>query len=138
MKWSVYGLIASILGVMLVGCAHHSLVQVTPLPSSLPERAPFSEPIPPLMPHSYTLMQQTLTLSTAQTVALRGDSKIELVSIADDGTTKIRIVETGKELSAHLGDFFDSAEFGSQGLQLISASKKIGAVSMISRYCISK
>ena len=108
------------------------MVQVTPLP------AVSSEPIPLLMPHSYTLVEQTLTLSVARPLTRRGDCSMRLVSIADDGATRIRIVATGRELTAHPGEFFDSAEFGSQGLQLISASKKTGVVSMVSRGCISE
>jgi hypothetical protein len=90
------------------------------------------------MPHSHTLVQQTLTLTFTRPVIQRGDYQIRLVSIAGDGTTRIQVVETGKELTAQPGGFFASQEFGSEGLQLISASKASGAVSMISRGCISQ
>jgi len=123
---------------VLVGCAEHRSVQVTPLPAMPAEPALSAEPIPVLMPHSYTLIEETLTLSVAHPVTQRGDCTVKLVSIADDGTTRIRVVENGRELTAHPGEFFDSAEFGSQGLQLISASKKAGTASMISRGCISQ
>jgi hypothetical protein len=128
---------ASILAMVLAGCAGRRPVQVTPLPPRSQEAAFSSQPIPVLMPHSYTLVEQPLTLSVSRPLAQRGDCSVRLISIADDGTTRIRIVETGTELAAHPGEFFDSAEFGSQGLQLVSASKKTGVVSLISRGCIS-
>ena len=97
-----------------------------------------SEPLAVLMPHSHTLVQETLTLTPARPVTQCGNYNVRLVSIADDRTTRIQVVETGTELAARPGGFFASQEFGSEGLQLISASKATGAVSMISRGCISQ
>jgi hypothetical protein len=91
-----------------------------------------------LAPLSYTHVEETLTFSIAHPLTQRGDCNVRLVSIADDGTTRIRVVETGRELTAHPGEFFASPEFGMHGLQLVSASKKSGVVSMISRGCISQ
>ena len=127
-----------ILTLVLVGCAEHRSVQVTPLPSRSPEPPLSSGPIPVLMPQSYSVVEQTLMLSVSHPVTPRGDYKVRLVSIAADGTTRIRVVETGRELTLRPGEFFDGAEFGSQGLQLISASRMKGTASLISRDCISE
>jgi hypothetical protein len=126
-------IIASILTIAFAGCAGHRSARVTPLPPTVS-----SEPVPVLTPHSHTLVQETLTLTLTRPTTQRGDYHVGLVSIADDGTTRIQVVETGKELTAQPGGFFASQEFGSKGLQLLSASKASGAVSMVSRGCISQ
>ena len=131
-------IVTGILTAVLVGCAAPRSAQVTLLPARSSEPTLSSAPIPALMPHSYALVEEKLTLSAAHPVTRRGECQIRLVSIVDDGATRIRIVETGKELTAHPGGFFASSEFGSQGLQIIAASKSTGAVSMISRGCTSE
>jgi hypothetical protein len=86
---------------------------------------------------TYSLVQQDITLSLAKPTAQLGQYSIRLLSIADDGTTEIRVTQTDKVLSARPGQCFVSYEFGQEGLQLLSASKISGMVSMVSRGCIS-
>ncbi len=86
---------------------------------------------------TYSLVLQDITLSVAKPTAQLGEYTIRLLSIADDGMTEIRVIQTDKVLSARPGQCFVSYEFGQEGLQLLSASKSSGTVSMISRGCIS-
>ncbi|HTL18086.1 MAG TPA: hypothetical protein VL793_12680, partial [Patescibacteria group bacterium] len=51
---------------------------------------------------------------------------LRLVSIGQKGTTVIELVETGERLTAKPGDFFGSEGFGSERLQLLSASPTTG------------
>ena len=53
-------------------------------------------------------------------------AKILLVSVAGDSTTTIRL-DSGGQMSAKAGDYFICEQFGSHGLQLISASPESGA-----------
>jgi hypothetical protein len=87
---------------------------------------------------THTLMVQDLTLSHAKPTAQLGQYSIRLLSIADDGTTQIRVTQTDKVLSARPGQCFVSYEFGQEGLQLLSASKSSGTATMTSRGCISQ
>ena len=76
-------------------------------------------------------------MSTAKPTAQLGQYSIRLLSIADDGTTQIRVGQTDKVLSARPGHCFVSYEFGQEGLQLLSASKS-GTATMTSRGCVSQ
>lgn len=87
---------------------------------------------------SHTLVVQDFTLTHAKPTAQLKQYSIKLVSIADDGTTQIRVTQTDKVLSALPGHCFVSYEFGQEGLQLLSASKSNGTATMISRGCISQ
>lgn len=51
-----------------------------------------------------------------------GEIGVELVDIAADGTTRIRVTATNTLHSAKPGEYFTSAGFGQKGLQLITAS----------------
>src|SRR6266404_6460582 len=72
---------------------------------------------------THTLVVQDITLNYAKPTAQLGRYSIRLLSIADDGTTRIGIAQTDKELSACPGQCFVSYEFGQEGLELVSASK---------------
>ena len=85
---------------------------------------------------THTLLMQDVTLSQAKPTAQLGQYSIRLLSIADDGTTQIRVAQTGKTLSACPGQCFVSYEFGQEGLELLSASKSSGTATMTSRGCI--
>jgi len=119
---------------IFVGCAlRPSTVQLTRLPASTPEDVVVSTP-----PITHTLIVQDLTLSTAKPTAQLGQYSIRLLSIADDGTTQIRVAQTDRVLGARPGECFVSYEFGQRGLQLLSASKSSGTATMTSRGCISQ
>jgi hypothetical protein len=68
---------------------------------------------------SNTLYFRIVSLSSRN----RADSKthIELLSIARDGKTSIKL-ESGVTLSGMPGDYFNCNQFGSNNLQLVSAS----------------
>jgi hypothetical protein len=82
---------------LLGGCNTYRVVPVTHLPD-LSEPAPSVAAIPTLMPQSYTLVEEPLTLSPAHPLGQHGDCQFRLISIAGDGTTRIRLVQTGREL----------------------------------------
>jgi hypothetical protein len=86
---------------------------------------------------THTLVVQDITLNRAKPTVKLGQYSIRLLSIADDGTTQIRVAQTDKVLSARPGQCFVSYEFGQEGLELVSASKSSGTATMISRGCIS-
>jgi hypothetical protein len=107
---------------LIFGCSsHYSKPEVTNLPST----------------QTFTLVIQDLTLSPTNPTAQLGQYSIRLLSIADDGATQTRVVETDNLLSAHPGQCFVSYEFGQEGLQLLSASKSSGVASMTSRGVVS-
>lgn len=87
---------------------------------------------------TYSLVQQDVTLNRTKPTARLGQYLIQLLSIAEDGTTQIRVGQTDRVLSARPGQCFVSDEFGRDGLQLLSASKSTGTATMISRGCISR
>src|SRR5689334_5418513 len=86
---------------------------------------------------THTLVEQDIALNRAKPSAQLGQYSIRVLSIADDGTTQIRVAQTDKVLSARPGECFVSYEFGQEGLQLLSASKATGTATMILRGCIS-
>jgi hypothetical protein len=57
------------------------------------------------------------------------DAKIRLVSVASDSTTTIRL-DSGAQLSAKPSEYFACGQFGSHGLQLVSASSETGAADL--------
>ena len=57
-----------------------------------------------------------------------------LIWIGGDGTTKIRVISTGRELKAKPGGYFVSKEYGTEGLQLISASAETGEAKLMARW----
>jgi hypothetical protein len=65
------------------------------------------------------------------------DSKIRLVSIADDSTTTIRL-SSGETLSGKPSDYFRCVQFGSSGLQLLSASHETGSAIFQQMWCETK
>ncbi len=56
-------------------------------------------------------------------------AKIRLVSVAQDSTTTFRL-DSGMQVSVKPGEYFTCEQFGSHGLQLISASSSTGAAEM--------
>jgi hypothetical protein len=72
---------------------------------------------------SESLMSREIRLSAKQPVD--SASKIRLVSIADDSTTTIRL-SSGETYSGKPRDFFPCKQFGTSGLQLLSASPDAG------------
>jgi len=68
-------------------------------------------------------MSREIHLSIRQPID--SDIKIRLVSIADDSTTTIRL-SSGEVLSGKPEDYFSCGQFGSSGLQLVSASHGTG------------
>ena len=82
----------------------------------------FSEPV-----ISYTwsesLMSRQIRLSPKHPAD--SDIKIRLVSVASDSTTTIRL-DSGEQLSAKPGDYFTCEQFGTHGLELVSASHEAG------------
>jgi hypothetical protein len=105
---------------LLAGCASHQEIAVTPLPSSEPQ-AVAEEPLTFTSSHSLMYRDVSLSLRTPR------DSKLQmrLVSIASDSTTTIRL-DSGKELAAKPTEFYPCSQFGTSGLQLISASHDTG------------
>jgi predicted ATPase len=85
---------------------------------------------------TYTLVEPDITLSDAKQTVQLGQYSIRLLSIADDGTTQIRVAQTRRVLSARPGECFVSYEFGREGLQLLSASKTTGTATMKSIGCM--
>ena len=56
-------------------------------------------------------------------------AKIRLVSVASDSATTIRL-DSGEQLSAKPGEYFVCVQFGSVGLQLVSASPQTGVAEL--------
>lgn len=64
--------------------------------------------------------------------------KAKLVAIAEDGTTTIQCVGTGDTLRAAPGEFFAPGPYGTQGLQLISASADKHEAHLLRTWCETK
>ena len=73
-----------------------------------------------------THFSQPVILSTSQPFAEVGQYTVKLISIAEDGTTQIEVLQTHRTLSARPSEYFLSSEFGNRGLSLDSASRAIG------------
>jgi|CZKV01.1.fsa_nt_gi hypothetical protein len=69
-------------------------------------------------------MRREIHLSAKQ--PLDANSKIQLVTVADDLTTTIRL-SSGEMLSGKPSDYFRCDQFGNSGLQLLSASHETGS-----------
>jgi len=62
--------------------------------------------------------------------------KARLVSIAEDGTTRILAVTSGEILEAAVGGYFIGTNaYGTQGLRLISASSQTGEARFERMWC---
>ena len=125
-------------GVLTVftGCEVHGPVNTTQLPAPhSSQTAPATQVVPLPLSKGYSLHEKVLKLRFSRPTEC-GVFNVKLVSIADDGTTCIRVIETGHELTAHPGEFFEGGEFGSQGLQLVSASKEAGVASILNTFCV--
>lgn len=79
------------------------------------------------------LVHQRFTLSPKKNKVQLGEYAVHLISIDSDGLTKIRVDQTGKELSAKPGEYFVSYEFGQIGLRLESVTN--GVASFFSQAC---
>ncbi len=122
------GLLLSIgIAALLAGCGSQShSVAVTPLPSPAPKELEVSNVgfTPVFTPVSHVLMYRDVSLSLR--APRDAGLQMRLLSIRADTTTTIRL-DSGEELSAKPGECFSCSEFGTSGLQLISASPKAGA-----------
>ena len=67
-------------------------------------------------------------------VSKRGHIELRLLSIAEDGTTRIALAGSDNNLTAKPGEYFESREFGIRGLQLVSASKADGVALLRARW----
>ena len=67
---------------------------------------------------SESLMRSEIKLSPKHPVD--SDTRIHLVSVGADSTTTIQL-DSGAQLSAKPGDYFECEQFGMHGLQLVSA-----------------
>jgi hypothetical protein len=76
---------------------------------------------------SESLMSREIHLSPKHPTD--SDAKIRLVSVASDSTTTVRL-DSGEQLSAKPGEHFAYEQFGSHGLQLVSASPETGAAEL--------
>ncbi|MGH7992986.1 MAG: hypothetical protein ACREDQ_05685 [Limisphaerales bacterium] len=76
---------------------------------------------------SESLMSRQIHLSLKHPADSEG--KIRLVSVASDSTTTVRL-GSGEQFSAKPGEYVACDQFGSQGLQLVSASPKTGAAEL--------
>jgi len=63
--------------------------------------------------------------------------KARLISIADDGTTRIQTRISGEILQASIGGYFVGTNnaYGSQGLRLVSASHQAGEARFMRMWC---
>jgi hypothetical protein len=77
-----------------------------------------------------------VTVSAGGEVILGGQA-VRLISIAPAGAATIELVETGQRFSAAPGDFFSGA-FGTEGLQLVSASPEKREVVLRRRWADTK
>ena len=84
-------------------------------------------------PYTISHFAQPVTLTTETSSTQLGQYTVRLISIADDGTTQIQVVQTEKTLIAQPGEYFQSFEFGREGRQLTSASKATGTATFMLR-----
>lgn len=111
-------LLAVWLAALLAGCVGRPQeTAVTPLP-------PFEPRIPQIIKSidftsSHSLMYHDIRLSLRS--PRNSELPMRLVSIASDGTATIQL-DSGKELAAKPGEFLSCSQFGTSGLQLISAN----------------
>ena len=80
---------------------------------------------------------QTLKLTPESPEAIIGKSgatRVRLLSISEDGTTRLVIVGSTTTLAVRPGEFFSSREFGLRGLRLLSASKSDGTATVEARW----
>jgi hypothetical protein len=76
---------------------------------------------------------EPITLTADKPVAQLKQYTVRLLSIAEDGTTQIQVVETQQTLTARPGECFVSHEFGQKGLTLTSASRATGTATFLLR-----
>src|SRR5688572_14316389 len=77
------------------------------------------------LPVTHSLMVQDFTLSDQKQSIQLGQYTVRLISIAENGATQIRVLQTDKVLTAQPGEYFVSYEFGRMGLQLKSATNGV-------------
>ncbi|MEI7733021.1 MAG: hypothetical protein WCO56_25845 [Verrucomicrobiota bacterium] len=124
---------AAWVAMLLVGCAgHRQDIALTPLPLSEP-LAPPQEPLAFTSSHTLMYHDVSLSLRTPRDPEL----KMCVVSIARDGTTTIQL-DSGEKLAAKPGEFFPCRQFGTSGLQLVSASGDTGAAVFRRTTCESR
>ena len=84
-------------------------------------------------PTSHVLKRREVTLTKQQP----SDSFLgaQLVEVAADGTTTIEVLKTKNKLSARIGEYFVSPEYGQKGLRVVSASSKHPEVRLLRTWC---
>jgi hypothetical protein len=88
------------------------------------------------LPVTHSLMVEDFTLSDKRKTVQLGQYTVRLVSIASDGATQIKVIQTDKVLTARPGQYFESYEFGKIGLQLKSATN--GVATFFSQGCVTR
>ena len=84
---------------------------------------------------THTLHSRDIVLSERH----REDTFLQarLISIAEDGTTRIKVMASGEEIEASVGSYFVGTNnaYGTQGLELVSASKSTGVACLRRTWC---
>src|SRR5262245_32633050 len=112
-----------IISVLFTGC--------TPEPASSPITPNAAQGTNAFKPISFSHYAKAITLKTSEPPAQIGNHAIKLLSIAEDGTTQIQVLQSQRTLTARPGECFVGGEFGSKGLTLESASKASGTATLI-------
>ena len=116
----IQSLLALVIAALIAGCASRSdSVALTSLPSPSPVAPEFTFSFS----ESHALMHRDINLSLH--APKTAELPMRLVSIGGDATTTIRL-DSGEELSAKPGECFSCSQFGTSGLQLLSASHETG------------
>ena len=82
---------------------------------------------------THTHYSKDVELHVRQEMPL-GNQTVEVVDVAEDGTTTLELVESGERLTAKVGDYFVSEAFGNHGLQLLSATPGSDIVTVRQRW----
>lgn len=127
--------LASGIAALLAGCA-------SPPRNIAVTRLPLSEPLaPPVEPLDFTYTSSHTLICRDVSLSLRAPRNTELqmrlVSIGGDATATIRL-DSGQELSAKPGECFSCGQFGTSGLQLVSASRETGVAVFRRTACESR
>ena len=101
----------------------------------------YTIPVPPTPPGSenisapaHALIENTFFLSAEK--RLNEEYGVELMDVAEDGTTRIRVVLTKNILSAKPGTCFSSEEFGESGLLLKGGYPTSQSATFVRTICV--
>jgi hypothetical protein len=118
-----------IVSVLIAGC--------TPEPPSSSTTPSAAQETNAFTPISFSHYAESITLKISEPPAQIGNYTVKLLSIAEDGTTQIQVLQSQRTLAARPGERFVGGEFGSKGLTLESASKSTGTATLTRRYSVS-